>query len=56
MKEKSLENSRIEVLWMTDMLVTRSTMKGKYDKKYNCPHCKEGRVQGTLETTLHLMH
>ena len=56
MKEKSLENSRIEELWMTDMLDTRSTMKGKYNKKYNCPHCEEGRVQGTLETPLHLMH
>ena len=48
-KDNSLENARMEVLWMTNMLDTRSTMKGKYSKQYNCPHCKEGREQGTLE-------
>ena len=56
MKQKSLENARIEVLWMTDMIDTRSTMKGKYNKLYNCPHCQEGRELGTIETPLHLMH
>ena len=29
-KEKSLENSRLEVLWLTHMIDTRQTMKGKY--------------------------
>ena len=50
MKEKSLENARMEVLWMTNMIDTRSTMKGKYNTQFCCPHCKEGREQGTLET------
>ena len=56
MKEKYLENARMEVLWMTNMLDTRSIMKGKYDKQYCYPHCKEGREQGTLENPQHLMH
>ena len=30
MKQKSLENSRIEFLWETNMLETRYHMKGKY--------------------------
>ena len=55
MKEKSLENSRIEVSWLTNMMDTRSTMKGKYSK-YNCPHCEDGQSNGILETHLHLMH
>ena len=55
MKEKSLENSRIEVMWLTNMIDTRSTMKGKY-KGYNCPHCNDGCSKGALETPVHLMH
>ena len=55
MQDKSLENARMEVLWLTDMIDTRSTMKGKYNKKYTCPHCQEGRDLGTIETPLHLM-
>ena len=54
MKEKSLEKSRIEVLWLTNMIDTRATMKGKY-RKYNCPHCTDGLQNGTLETPSHLM-
>ena len=30
MKDKSLENSRMEILWLTNMIDTRTTMKGKY--------------------------
>ena len=31
-------------------------MKGKYPKgKYNCPHCREGREQGVLETPEHFL-
>ena len=45
----------MEVLWLTDMIDTRSTMKGKYNKKYTCPHCQEGRDLGTIETPTHLM-
>ena len=55
MLDKSLENARMEVLWLTDMLDTRSTMKGRY-RQYACPHCCEGRDLGTLETPQHLMH
>ena len=33
------------------MIDTRTMMKGKYEKdKYNCPHCREGREEGVLET------
>ena len=56
MFQKSLEQSRLEFLWETQMIDTRSTMKGKYEKgKYNCPHCSEGREQGVLETPEHLL-
>ena len=57
MKQKSLENSRLEFLWKTNMIETRMNMKGKYQKdKYECPHCPEGRQPGgSLETSAHLM-
>ena len=52
MKQKSLENSRIEFVWETNMIDTRMNMKGRYQKdKYQCPHCQEG----SLETSEHLM-
>ena len=54
MKDKSLENSRIEVLWLTSMIDTRTTMKGKY-KHYSCPHCREGINEGVLESPHHLI-
>ena len=54
MKEKSLEKSRVEIVWLTNMIDSRSTMKGKY-KQYNCPHCSDGLHNGTLETPSHLM-
>ena len=57
MKQKSLENSRLEFQWQTNMIDTRVNMKGKYQKdKYECPHCPEGRQPGgSLETSDHLM-
>ena len=56
MFEKSLEQSRLEFLWQTQTIDTRTTMKGKYQKnKYSCPHCVEGREQGVLETPVHLL-
>ena len=55
MIEKSLENSRLEVLWLTNMIDTRTTMKGKYKEPYNCPHCSDGLEAGTLESPLHLI-
>lgn len=45
MKEKSLEDSRLEFLWLTDMLDSRSTMSKKYSSPY-CPHCVAGQVLG----------
>ena len=54
MLDKSLENSRIEVLWLTNMIDTRTTMKGKY-KQYNCPHFSEGLIEKVLESPQHLM-
>ena len=36
------------------MIDTRTTMKGKYQKdNYSCPHCREGREEGVLETPSH---
>ena len=32
MKQKSLENRRIEFQWQTNMIETRVNMKGKYPK------------------------
>ena len=46
----------MEFLWDTMMLDTRTTMKGRYEKdKYSCPHCREGREEGVLETPSHLL-
>ena len=56
MLSKSLEHSKIEFLWQTDMLDTRTTMKAKYLKnQYSCPHCSEGRSVGILESPSHLL-
>ena len=56
MYEKSLDQSRLEFLWETRMVDTRTTMKGKYKKdKYSCPHCREGREHGVQETPEHLL-
>jgi hypothetical protein len=56
MLNKLLEQSRVEFLWQTDMLDTRSTMKARYPKNiYNCPHCVEGRSIGVLGTPSHCM-
>ena len=52
---KSLENARLEVLWLTNMLDTRTMMKGKYKEPYTCPHCTEGRNFEALESPLHLL-
>ena len=47
MKEKSLENSRMEFIWETNMIDTRMNMKGRYGKdKYQCPHRIEGSQPG----------
>ena len=42
-QEKSLKQIRLQLLLDTQMIDTRSTMKGKYEEKgkYNCPHCSE---------------
>ena len=56
MYENSLLQSRMELLWDTMMIDTRMTKKWKYAKdKYSCPHCREGREQGELETPSHLL-
>ena len=55
MKDKSLENSRMAILWLTNMIDTRTTMKGIYRHGYNCPHCEEGVSKGTLESPGHLL-
>ena len=57
MKQKSLENSRLEFQWQTNMIDTRENMKGKYPKdRYECPHCPEGRQPGgSLESSDHLL-
>ena len=56
MYQKSLEQSRLEFIWQTQMLDTRTTMKRRYKKdQYSCPHCDEGRKQGVLETPEHIL-
>ena len=56
MYKKNLLESRMEFLWETSTIETRTTMKGQYEKdKYSCPHCREGREQGVLETPSHLL-
>ena len=56
MYEKNLQQSRMEFLWDSLMIDTRTTMKGKYQKDhYSCPHCREGREQGVLQTPSHLL-
>ena len=56
MFQKSLEQSRLEFIWQTQMLVTRTTIKRKYTKdEYSCPHCIEEREQGVLETPEHIL-
>ena len=52
MTEKSLENSRLEFLWLTDMLDSRTTMSKKYSSPY-CPHCAAGQVLGAVESPQH---
>ena len=47
MQRISLELSRTEFLWNTDMLDTRTTMKAKYMKDQSwCPHFPLGRSVG----------
>ena len=54
--QKSLAQSRLQFLWDTQMIETRTTVKGKYKKDMiTCPHCSEGREQGALETPEHLL-
>ena len=55
MLDKSVENAKLEVLWLTHMFDTRTMMKGKYKEPYTCPHCTEGRIFGALESPLHLL-
>ena len=55
MREKSLEDSRLEFRWMTDMLDTRTTMPGRYGRKKTCPHCPAGQEEGQEESPDHLL-
>ena len=55
MKDKSLEDSRLEFRWLTDMLDTRTTMAGRYGGRRTCPHCPEGREGGQEESPSHLL-
>ena len=46
----------MEVLWLTNMFDSRSTMKRGYRKDdIFCPHCKEGKELRKLENHQHLM-
>ena len=54
MKQASLQDSRLEFLWLSNMLDTRTTMGNKYSKK-SCPHCREGLEYGVEESPLHLV-
>jgi hypothetical protein len=52
MKKISLEDSRLEFRWRSNMLDNRGCMSNKYTSKA-CPHCVEGRQEGVEETSLH---
>ena len=54
MLQKSLGDSRLEFLWLTDMLDSRTTMSKKYSSPY-CPHCAAGQVLGAVESPEHWM-
>ena len=54
MLEKSLEDSRLEFLWLTDMLDSRTTMSKRYSSPF-CPHCAAGQVLGAMESPEHWM-
>jgi hypothetical protein len=54
MKDKSLEDSRIEFLWRANMMDTRTIIKGKYRQLW-CPHCREGWVNMIEGSPSHLM-
>ena len=56
MKERNLEDARLEFKWQTNMLDSRTTMKGKYKNTVFpvcCPHCPEGRSVGVPESPAH---
>ena len=55
MREKSLEDSRLEFRWMTDMLDTRTTMPGRYRRKKTYPHCPAGQEEVQEESPDHLL-
>ena len=56
-KKKSLDNSRLEFPWQTNMIDTRLNMEEYTPKdKYKCPHCPEGRQLGNrLKFSDHLL-
>ena len=56
MKEKNLKDARLEFKCQTNMLDSRTTMKGKYKNTVFpvcCPHCPEGRSVGVPENPAH---
>ena len=58
MKQKSLDDARLEFKWHTGMLDSRSTMKAKYkNSQYPvcCPHCPKVRFVGVPESPSHLL-
>ena len=55
MKNKSLEDSRLEFRWLTDMLDTKTTMPGRYGGGRTCPDCPEGREGGQEESPSHML-
>ena len=56
MKDKCLEDSRMEFKWRTNMIDTRTTMKGKYPRGQNwCPYCRAGWVEQRKESPSHLL-
>ena len=44
MKQKSMEDARLEFRWRTKMVDNRANMSGKYKDKI-CPHCSDGVVE-----------
>ena len=52
MTKKSPQDSRLKLVWLSDMLDSRTTMSNKYNSP-NCPHCVAGQVLGVVESPQH---
>ena len=55
MKQRSLEDARLEFRWRTGMLDCRAWMPAKYGGEKACPYCRAGKEDGEEESGIHWM-